>query len=72
MARTTLQLCREIFLTEMCANRSCELAENSELKFVLVLSPEDLFGKLDRIPLDFCYGRGCACLLCCCFLIIPF
>lgn len=33
MARATLQLCNEAFLSEVCENRSCELAGNPELKF---------------------------------------
>lgn len=44
MARTTLQLCNEVFLLEVCENRSCELAGNSELKFFLILTPEGCFG----------------------------
>lgn len=47
MARTTLQLCNEVFLLEVCENRSCELAGDPELKSFLIRTPEGFFGKFN-------------------------
>jgi len=47
MARTTLQLCNEVFLLDLCENGSCELAGNSERKSFLLLTPEGFFGKFN-------------------------
>lgn len=73
MARTTLQLCNEVLLLEVCENRSCELAGSSELKFFHILTPKGFFGKFNGMLFGtFLMGVSVHVWRRLFFLVIPF